>query len=118
MLLSRYAYATVLIAYTALVLAVPLWLAWLAPPPGVGGWMAWVLLAPLAFPLAGLIRARPYTFAWTSLLTLFYLCISLMEVMATGGRNTAAYPALVASLFLFLGCLCFVRLRKREMEAE
>jgi uncharacterized membrane protein len=110
---SRYAYATTLIAYGGLVVALPLWLAWLTPPPGVGGWLAWVLLVPLAFPLPGLIRARPYTFAWTSLMSLFYLCIALMEVMATGGRNMAPCPTLAARLFLFLGCLCFVRLRKR-----
>lgn len=117
MRLSRYAKILALSAHAGLMLALAYWFVWASAPPGHPRWPALLVLAPLVLPLPGLLRAKPYTFAWNSLLVLFYLCLALTEVLASGGRELAAWPVLAASLLAFLGCLFFVRLRKRESEA-
>jgi uncharacterized membrane protein len=92
------------------------WYGQLLPSARLGTWLPALLTAPLLLPLPGLIRGRPYTHAWTSLLSLPYMGWALTELLATPAARPAAYPAFFAALLLFTGCVLYVRLTKRETE--
>ena len=94
------------------------WYGQLLPSPRLGLWLPALLTAPLMLPLPGLIRGRAYTHAWTSLLALFYIAWALTELLANPPARPAAYPAFFAGVLLFTGCVLFIRLDKREREAN
>lgn len=65
------------------------------------------LLMPLVFPARGLLRAKRFTHAWTSFLSLFYL-VAATDIWASG------YPAIGAVYFLltiilFVSCILYAR---------
>jgi uncharacterized membrane protein len=108
--------------YFSLLLLIPLWHLWLSPPPlGLNPWFItaiWFL--PLLFPLRGIIKGNPYTFAWCGFLALLYImhavvviysayieCITMEIVMGS-------IELVIASLFLF-GCIYFAKYRGQEL---
>ncbi len=65
------------------------------------------LLMPLVFPARGLLRAKRFTHAWTSFLSLFYL-IAATDIWASG------YPAIgsvyfLLTIILFVSCILYAR---------
>jgi uncharacterized membrane protein len=93
------------------------WYGLLLPSPRLGLWLPVLLTAPLLLPLPGLVRGRAYTYAWTSLLVLFYIAWALTELLANPVARPAAYAAFFAGVLLFTGCVLFIRLDKRERAA-
>lgn len=118
MRLSRLAYLCSLSGYGALVATLVAWYGWLAPEDLLGRALFIFLLIPLAFPLLGLARGRVYTHAWSSMLALLYLTISLTEALSAPLERGYAYSALFASLAFFVGSICYVRLVGREQRAQ
>lgn len=106
-MLSNYARLLSLVGWLGLVISLSLALGW-------GGIVAAI---PLLFPLPGLCRARRYTYAWCSLLVLFYLTYAMTEFVASR-QPLLVLPALLSSMALFSGCLLFVRLRTREINPQ
>lgn len=106
-MLSNYARLLSLVGWLGLVISLSLAL----------GWTGVVVAIPLLFALPGLCRARRYTYAWCSLLVLFYIAYGLTEFVASS-RPLLVLPALLSSMALFSGCLLFVRLRTRELNPE
>ena len=80
----------------------------LAGLPFVGGLTGALLALPLLAPLPGLWRGRPYTYAWASMLVLFYIA----GLVVYRGPPTLALAALGALEFLAL--VLFVRARSVE----
>lgn len=103
-MLSNYARLLALLGWLGLVISLSLALGW-------GGLVAAI---PLLFPLPGLCRAQRYTYAWCSLLVLFYIAYAMTEFVASR-QPFLVLPALLSSMALFCGCLLFVRLRTREL---
>jgi uncharacterized membrane protein len=68
--------------------------------------------APLAAAAPGLIRGRPYTYAWTSLLALGYFTLGVWHA-AGPQEGWLGAAMLAASLLLFAGTLAYVRLGAR-----
>jgi uncharacterized membrane protein len=98
-----------LLALIVLGLAWELWLA----PTGRGTLALKVL--PLAFPLAGLLKNRLYTYRWVSLLVWLYFTEGV--VRSTSDRGVAAALAgaeVVLSLVLFAACAAHVRYRLKH----
>jgi uncharacterized membrane protein len=107
-----------LVSYFALLVTVVAGVAVLAPPEHVP--KSLVLLAfgvPLLVPLRGLLHARPYTHAWCSLLSLFYLTLGIYQAATPGsGRSVGITESLLATA-LFVSCMLFARWRSRELRA-
>lgn len=114
MRLSPVARAVALAGYAGLALIIAIRYGWLSPSAVFGRWPAAALLIPLAFPLPGLIRGRAYTYAWASMMALFYIAFAMTEVMSNPASHAYSYTVLFASSAFFLGCVFYVRFLARE----
>lgn len=104
-----------LLACASLVALIFLCLLWesVLAPLRPGGSLLMLKALPLLLPLRGLLHGRPYTYQWTSLLVLAWLCEGLVRVVSDhgAGRQLAAAEVLLATL-LFAACLLYVRARR------
>ena len=104
-LLSRFAVAS-LVLLIALCLATELWL---APLRSGGSWLALKAL-PLLAPLFGVLRARRYTFQWSSMLLLAYFAEGVVRAVTESGMNRwTALLEMLLSLTFSVAAVLFVR---------
>ena len=94
----------VLVAHAVLVVALPL----------AGGGPGALLALPLLAPAPGLWRAQPYTYAWASMLVVFYVGAFLMEASTHAERRPVALALAFVAAFEFVALLLFVRFRAVE----
>lgn len=111
----RLTYALALTGYTGLVLTILLWHLLWRPEGGLPLHIVLpFLLIPLAFPLAGLIRGRPYTHAWATFLAIYYFVVGIWMAADETGRW---YGTLVGifSVVWFTGSMFFTRAKARAL---
>ena len=77
--------------------------------PVAGGVAGMVLALPLLAPLPGLWRGRPYTFAWCSLVVVFYVGGLLAEGYATPSHRVWMFLLALAGAIEFVALLLYVR---------
>ena len=65
------------------------------------------LLMPLVFPARGLLRARRFTHAWTSFLSLFYF-IAATDIWVSGSPALGSVYFLLTAI-LFISCILYSR---------
>jgi uncharacterized membrane protein len=98
-----------LIALIALCVAWELWLAPLRP----GGSLAALKALPLAFPLAGVLAGKRYTYQWSSLLILGYFAEGATRAWAESGMGrTLAMAEVGLSLVFFAATVSYARLTR------
>lgn len=105
-----------LCGYFGLLLLLPLWYAWLSPPQLPLGLALGILMLPLLFPLRGLLQGRPYTYAWSSFLALFYFIHAVVELYSTPEDRYLALLELLLSLAFYIGAVMYARLGGRELK--
>jgi uncharacterized membrane protein len=87
------------------------WELWLAPLRPGGSWWA-IKVIPLAFPLAGLLKRRMYTYRWVSLLVWLYFAEGVVRATSERGLSAAlASGQTLLCVGLFVACAMHVRLR-------
>ena len=102
-----------LIALIALCLA---WELWLAPLRPGGSWLALKAL-PLLFPLKGILSGRRYTYKWTSLMILLYVCEGAVRLSSDNGMSQwYALAELVLATTVFATVVATVRLSRNATE--
>lgn len=104
----RAAHATALFSHSALVVGLPF----------AAGKLGLLLALPLLLPLPGLYRGWPYTYAWSSLLLVFYLGGFLMEAFTHPARKPVALGLSVLALVEFCALLLFVRFTAVERRRQ
>ena len=72
----------------------------------------WVL--PLLFPLRGLLKGTPYTYAWANFVVMIYFLHGLTAIYTEDVWWYAAIELLFAT-FMFIGCCYYARGRGREL---
>ncbi|KXI28918.1 DUF2069 domain-containing protein [Paraglaciecola hydrolytica] len=72
-------------------------------------------IVPITLPLKGLIQGKPYTYAWTNFIVMYYLLHGLTAVYAVEGERFYAFIEIVLCCGLFTGCSYYARLRGREL---
>jgi uncharacterized membrane protein len=72
------------------------------------------LALPLLLPLRGLWLGRPYTYAWSSMLLVFYLGALLLEATANPARRPLALALAVIAAIEFCALMLYVRARAVE----
>ncbi|MFQ3176281.1 MAG: putative membrane protein [Psychromonas sp.] len=103
--------------YFGLLILIPVWHLWLSPPAlNISPWLVTCIwFIPLLFPLKGILQSNPYTYAWSSFLTLFYLMHSIVILMSEPDELIlASIELLLASCFL-MGDIYFAKYRGREL---
>lgn len=105
MLLSRWAYRVTVASHLALMGAIAL---------RSGGGVSIVLLVPLLFPLPGLLRGRDYTFAWATMLLVFYVGGYLAAGHANPADKWASFGVAALAALEFVSLSVYVKVRSRE----
>jgi len=111
--MSRLAYALLLAGYFGLMLLLPAWYGWLAPPQLVSPRAALVILGlPLFAPLRGLLHARRYTIAWGLFLSLLYLTHGSMEAYSNPDARWLALAEVGLALCWLTGGIAYLRMTR------
>lgn len=105
-----------LCGYFGLLLLIPLWYGWLSPPQLPLALVLAILMLPLLFPLRGLLQGRPYTYAWSNFIALFYFVHAVVELYSTPTDRYLALLELVLSLAFYVGAVIYARLGGRELK--
>lgn len=74
-----------------------------------------VYLLPLLFPLHGIIKAKPYTHAWSCFVVLWYLMHSATTMYVEPTYLLHALLEMLFVIMMFVGCAMFARLRGQEL---
>ncbi|MGB5063797.1 MAG: DUF2069 domain-containing protein [Candidatus Competibacter sp.] len=113
--MSRFWGRAALTGYFGLLGLLLLWYAWLEPSSRLPTALVLILLVgPLLAPLRGLLHGRPYTYAWTSFLALFYFTAGIFNAAGPMVRPWLAWLEIGFSVLLFLGAVLYARSRSRE----
>ena len=103
--------------YFGLLLLVPLWHLYLSPPTlQISPWLITsIWLIPLLFPLKGIIKGNPYTYAWSGFIALIYIMHACVIIMSDQQeRVLGIIELLFASLFL-IGNIYFAKYKGQEL---
>ena len=82
--------------------------------PAFAGVTGGLFALPLLAPARGLWLGRPYTYAWCSMLVLFYLGAFLMEASTHATRRPLALALAAVAAAEFVALLLYVRARSVE----
>jgi uncharacterized membrane protein len=83
-----------------------------------GGSFLMLKALPLLAPLLGIFRGRVYTYKWSSMVVLAYLCEGIVRAWSERGLSQKlACAEIVLSLLLFVALLCYVRTSRALMRA-
>jgi uncharacterized membrane protein len=74
-----------------------------------------IYLLPLVLPLYGIIKAKPYTHAWSCFIVLWYLMHSVTVMYVEPSFIIHAIVELFFVVMMFVGCSMFARLRGKEL---
>jgi uncharacterized membrane protein len=80
-----------------------------------GGWgLPLILVAPLLLPLPGLLRGRDYTYAWSTMLVVFYVGGYLAAGYATPADKWTCFGIAGLAAIDFVSLNLYVKSRARE----
>ncbi|MDT0594301.1 DUF2069 domain-containing protein [Glaciecola petra] len=74
-----------------------------------------IYLLPLLLPLLGIIKAKPYTHAWSCFIVLWYFLHAITVIYAEPAYIMHATLELLLACGMFVGCSMFARLRGQEL---
>jgi len=105
----RLAWLVACTAWIGLILLALAWELFLAPLRPGGSWLVLKVL-PLLAPLTGLLRARRYTFKWSSLLIWAYMVEGMVRAVSDPGPSARLAIIEVALAAVFFGAaVAFLR---------
>jgi len=108
--------ALTLISYFSLLLFMPLWLIVLSPSSGLSPALSLVMFTlPLLFPLKGLIKGNPYTYAWSSFIVMIYFLHSLTTLWVSPKDMVWALIELILATIMFLAGSYYAKYRGQEL---
>ena len=112
---ARHYLALTLGGYFGIMLLLPLWYGWLAPPSVLSPRVALIALGlPLFAPLRGLLHGRSYTVAWSLFLSVLYFTHGVVEAWSSADARWLALAEVLLSLCWLVGGILFVRAAKAE----
>lgn len=116
--LEKISHVLALGGYLGLLVLVPVWEGWWTPshyaPP-----VFWLVLKtiPLLFALRGMLEGKLYTYAWASMLCLFYFAEGVMVAYADPYQRLPGSLEILLSTAMFTGCNLYVRAKNRRLKA-
>ncbi len=105
-----------LVGYFGLLIFMPLWLLVLAPSEGLSPTLALVMFCvPLLLPLPGLLKGKPYTFAWANFIVMIYFLHSLTTLWVSDGETLYALIELTFASMMFFAGTYYSKYRGQEL---
>lgn len=105
-----------LVSYFSLLLFMPLWLIVLSPSSGLSPTLSLVMFTlPLLFPLKGLIKGNPYTYAWSSFIVMIYFLHSLTTLWVSPKDLLWALIELFLATVMFLAGSYYAKYKGQEL---
>lgn len=114
---GRSFYLLTLFGYFGIMLLLPLWYGWLAPPSVLPPRVALIVLGlPLFAPLRGLLHARSYTVTWSLFLSVIYFTHGVVEAYSESEARWLALAEVALSLCWLVGGVLFIRAQARAAD--
>ena len=116
---TRNARNLTLIGYLGLLVLIPAWIWVLSPPKLLSPLSATIIwYVPALFPLRGIILNKPFTFAWSGFLAVFYISQAITSMIASDDEQYLALIELILASCWFAGAALFSRWRGQELGME
>ncbi len=104
--------------YFALMLLLFIWHGFLYPASKQPWLMTGLIMLPLFFPLRGLLKEKPYTYAWTSFIILIYFIHGVVESWANEEQRLLALLETFLSVQVYIGAIYYARLQGRALKQK
>lgn len=104
--------------YFALLVLLVIWHGFVFPANNNPWILLGFIIAPLLFPLKGLLKENPYTYAWTSFVILLYFMHGTVEAWANPEQRIFAAVEVFLSIQVYIGAIYFARLQGRALKEE
>ena len=105
-----------LISYFSLLIYMPLWLIVISPSSGLSPLLTIIMfVVPLLFPIRGLLKGNPYTYAWTNFIVMIYFLHSLTTLWVSPEDRLWAAIELMLATVLFLAATYYAKYRGQEL---
>jgi len=116
---TRRARNLALYGYLGIVILIPIWI-WSLSPPELLSKSTTTLFwwTPALFPLYGIIKGNPFTFAWSGFLAVFYLSQAITTLISNEQEQWLALIEIVLATAWFTGAAMFARWRGQELGLE
>ena len=112
---TRLARNLTLIGYLGILILIPAWI-WLLSPPEIlsptTAMIIWWL--PALTPVRGIILNKPFTYAWSGFLAVFYISQAITTMVASDNEQYLALIELLLASCWFAGATLFSRWRGQE----
>lgn len=103
-------------AYFSLLLLLIVWHGFAFPNDKQPWLILAFIIAPLLFPLRGLLKENPYTYAWTSFVILLYFMHGTVEIWANANERIYAIIEVYLSIQVYIGAIYYARLQGRALK--
>lgn len=111
-------YLITVVSYFGLLILLSSWIIYFDPPTNSTTSLALIfILTPLLIALRGILHGKRYTYAWSSMLILFYFMHGVVEAWANKVQliRTLALIEVFLSVVFFIGAILYVRHKSREL---
>jgi uncharacterized membrane protein len=105
-----------LTGYFGLLILMPIWLIWLNPAEGISTKVSLALFwLPLFFPMRGLIKGTPYTYAWANFMVMLNVMHALTTLWVLPEDVIYASLELLFATMMFTAGTYYARHKGREL---
>jgi len=102
--------------YFALLILLIAWHGFIFPASKQPWLIVAFIIIPLLFPLRGLLKEKPYTYAWTSFVILIYFMHGVVEAWANENERIYAVIEIYLSVQVYIGAIYYARLQGRALK--
>lgn len=105
-----------LFGYFSLLVYMPLWLLVLSNERSLSIPLTLIMFTlPLIFPMRGLIKGNPYTYAWSNFVVMIYFLHSLTTVWVSANEKHWAILELLFATIMFLAGSYYAKYKGQEL---
>ena len=116
---TRRARNLTLVGYFGLLILLPVWIYVLSPPTLLSKTSTLILWwVPMLFPLIGILRNKPFTYAWSGFLAVLYISQAITTLFSSDTEQFLALIELVLASSWFVGASLFSRWRGEQLGLE
>jgi len=101
--------------YFGLLIFLPIWHLILVPSVMDKYITLLLTVGPLLLPLWGILKQKPYTYAWSNFIVLIYMIHGLTLIWDRPDERAYVIIELILTAMMFIGCSYFAKFRGQEL---